>query len=73
MIDVNPFGMSANLCVEAHLRELIEQGFEVTVVNDATAGPRHSESGGGYASALINFGLIANGVLTTTEGVKAMG
>ena len=25
-------GMSANLCVEAHLRELLEQGFEVAVV-----------------------------------------
>ncbi len=30
-------GMSANLCVENHLRELIEQGFDVTVVKDATA------------------------------------
>ena len=28
-------GLSANLCVEAHLRELLEQGFEVTVVKDA--------------------------------------
>ncbi len=24
-------GMSANLCVEAHMRELLEQGFKVTV------------------------------------------
>ena len=31
-------GMSANLCVESHLRELLEQGFEVAVVKDATAG-----------------------------------
>ena len=30
-------GMSANLCVESHLRELIENGFEVSVVKDATA------------------------------------
>jgi nicotinamidase-related amidase len=30
-------GMSANLCVESHMRELIEQGFKVTVVSDATA------------------------------------
>ena len=28
-------GMSANLCVEAHLRELLEQGFEVAVVKAA--------------------------------------
>ena len=27
-------GMSANLCTEAHLRELLEQGFEVAVVAD---------------------------------------
>jgi len=30
-------GMSANLCTEAHMQELIEQGFEVAVVKDATA------------------------------------
>jgi nicotinamidase-related amidase len=30
--------MSANRCVEAHLRELTEQGVEVAVVKDATAG-----------------------------------
>jgi len=30
-------GMSANLCTEAHMRELIEDGFDVTVVKDGTA------------------------------------
>lgn len=30
-------GMSANLCVEAHLRDLLENGFEVAVALDATA------------------------------------
>ena len=29
--------MSANLCVESHRRERLEQGFEVAVVKDATA------------------------------------
>ncbi len=66
-------GMSANLCVEAHLRELLEQGFEVTVVKDATAGARHPELGDGYKSALVNFGYIANAVLSTDEVEKAMG
>jgi len=65
-------GMSANLCVEAHLRELIEQGFEVTVVKDATAGARHPELGDGYEAALINFGYIASGVLSTDEAVEAI-
>ena len=65
-------GMSANLCVEAHLRELLEQGFEVIVVKDATAGARHPELGDGYQSALSNFGYIANGVITTEEAVQGM-
>ncbi|HXI04025.1 MAG TPA: cysteine hydrolase [Candidatus Saccharimonadales bacterium] len=65
-------GMSANLCVEAHLRELIEQGFEVAVVKDATAGARHPELGDGYQAALVNFGYMASAVLSTDEAVKAM-
>lgn len=65
-------GMSANLCVEAHLRELLEQGFEVAVVRDATAGARHPELGDGYKSALVNYGYMANAVLTTDDAVKAM-
>ena len=66
-------GMSANLCVEAHLREFLEQGFEVTVVKDATAGARHPELGDGYKAALINFVYIANAVLSADEVEKAMG
>ena len=66
-------GMSANLCVEAHMRELLEQGFEVAVVKDATAGARHPELGDGYKAALVNFGYIANAVLSTDEVEKAYG
>ena len=65
-------GMSANLCVEAHMRELIEQGFEVAVVKDATAGARHPELGDGYKAAVTNFGYIANEVVSTDEIVKNM-
>ena len=65
-------GMLANLCVESHLRELLEQGFEVAVVKDATAGPRHPEIGDGYKAAVINYGFLANAVLTTDDAVKAM-
>jgi nicotinamidase-related amidase len=65
-------GMSANLCVEAHMRELTENGFEVTVVKDATAAAQHPELGDGYAAALINFGYIASGVVTTDEAVAAL-
>jgi len=59
-------GMSANLCVESHLRELLEQGFEVAVVKDATAAAQIPD-GDGYAAALVNFRFIANAVWTTEE------
>lgn len=62
-------GMSANLCVEAHLRELLEMGFEVAVVSDGTAAAKLPE-GDGYLAALINFRFIANALWTTEETVK---
>jgi nicotinamidase-related amidase len=65
-------GMSANLCVEAHMRQLTEDGFEVAVVKDATAAAQHPEIGDGYAAALINFGYIASQVLTTEEAVAEL-
>ncbi len=64
-------GMSANLCVESHMREMIERGFEVAVVKDATAAAQVPE-GDGYAAALVNFRFIANDVLDTKEAVTAM-
>ena len=62
-------GMSANLCTESHLRELLEQGFEVAVVKDATAAAVVPD-GDGYQAALINFRFIANAVWTTDEAVQ---
>ena len=64
-------GMSANLCTEAHMRELMEQGFEVAVVKDATAAAI-VEEGDGYQAALVNFRFIANTVWTTDEAVEAI-
>lgn len=62
-------GMASNLCVESHLREFIERGFEVVVVRDAVAGPKLPD-GDGYSSALVNFRYIANAVMTTDEVLK---
>jgi nicotinamidase-related amidase len=62
-------GMSANLCVESHMREFLEQGFEVAVVRDATAGAKVPE-GDGYLAALINFRMMANAVWTTEDAVQ---
>lgn len=64
-------GMSANLCVESHMRALLETGFEVAVVTDATAGAIIPE-GDGYLSALINFRMIANAVWSTNEAIEKM-
>jgi nicotinamidase-related amidase len=65
-------GMLANMCVESHLRELLEQGFEVAVVKDATAGPRHPLWGDGYQAAMINYQFLAHAVWSTEEAVGRM-
>jgi nicotinamidase-related amidase len=65
-------GMLANMCVESHLRELLEQGFEVAVVKDATAGPRHPVWGDGYQAAIVNYRFLAHSVPSTDEAVAAM-
>ncbi len=65
-------GMLANMCVESHLRDLLENGFEVAVVRDATAGPRHPTRGDGYQAALVNYAFLAHAVVSTDEIVGAM-
>jgi nicotinamidase-related amidase len=64
-------GMSVNLCRESHLRELLEQGFEVAVIRDATAAANVPE-GDGYRSALVNFRFLANARITTKEAAEHM-
>jgi nicotinamidase-related amidase len=64
-------GMSANLCTESHMRELLEQGFEVAVVKDATAAAI-LEEGDGYQSALVNFRFLANAVWTTQQALDSI-
>ena len=64
-------GMSANLCVQAHMHELLEQGFEVAVIKDATAAAQIPE-GDGYMAALINFRFMANALWTTDEAVRRL-
>ncbi len=54
------------------MREFLEQGYEVAVVKDATAAAQTPELGDGYASALTNYGFMANAVWTTEEAVKKM-
>ena len=61
-------GMSANLCVESHTRDAIENGFDVIIIADATAGA------GPYAkkAALINYEFIAHEVTTTDDIINRL-
>ena len=61
--------MSANLCTQAHLYELLELGYEVAVVRDATAGAKVPE-GDDHLAAIINFRMVANGVWWTDDAVE---
>lgn len=62
-------GMAANLCMESHLRHLLEEGFEVAVVRDATASARVA-AGDGYLAALTNYSFLAHAVWMTEEAVS---
>lgn len=55
--------------MESHLRHLLEEGFEVAVVGDATASARVA-AGDGYLAALTNFNFIANALWPTEEAVR---
>lgn len=59
-------GMLANMCVESHMRDLLESGMEVAVVRDAVAAPKLPD-GDGYFAAIINYRFMANGLWTTAE------
>ena len=62
-------GPVGNLCVEAHMRDFIENGFEVAMVRDATGGAINEE-GSGYEAALVNWRFMAHALWTTDEAVR---
>lgn len=47
-------GMNTNLCVDSHMRELVEQGFKVYIVSDATAAPGKDA----FNAGIVNFGFV---------------
>jgi Amidases related to nicotinamidase len=61
-------GMSANLCVESHLRDAVENGFEVATVTDATAAAGEDA----LEAALTNFNFIAHETITTDEATDRL-
>jgi nicotinamidase-related amidase len=64
-------GPAGNLCVEAHFRDLLEQGFEVAMIRDAIGGTMNEE-GDGVQAALVNFRFMAHALWTTQEAVRFM-
>lgn len=64
-------GPVANICLESHMRDLIEAGFEVAMVRDAVAGAVNEE-GDGYAAAMVNWRFMANALWTTEETIAKM-
>jgi len=61
-------GMSANLCVESHLRDAVENGFEVLTVTDATAAAGEEA----LQAALTNYGFIAHETAETDAVVERL-
>jgi nicotinamidase-related amidase len=64
-------GPVGNICLESHMRDIIEAGLEVAMVRDAVAGGVNEE-GDGYLAAMVNWRFMANAVWTTEEAVKLM-
>ena len=61
-------GMAANMCVESHARDAIENGFDVIIVADATA----AAGADALKAAHINYEFLAHEVVTTDEIIKRL-
>jgi len=62
------YGMSANMCIESHARDAIENGFDLIIVADATA----AAGDAAYEAALTNFEFLAHEVVTTEQIMKRL-
>ena len=61
-------GMAANLCTDSHMRELVENGFNVVMIQDAVGAPGEAA----YQAAVTNYSLIANAVISTEEALELL-
>ncbi|PTB43754.1 hypothetical protein M441DRAFT_133181 [Trichoderma asperellum CBS 433.97] len=64
-------GPVGNLCLENHMRDLLEAGFEIAMVRDAIAAGQNEE-GDAYQAAMVNFRFMSNALWTTEDTVKRM-
>jgi Amidases related to nicotinamidase len=59
-------GVLSNICVESHMRDLIENGFETAVVYDATATISERD----FQAAFTNYKAFASAVWATREAIS---
>ena len=64
-------GPVGNICLESHMRDIVEAGIEVAMVRDAIAAGVNDE-GDGYAAAMVNYRFMANAMWTTEHAVQKM-
>ena len=62
------YGMSANMCIESHARDAVENGFDLIIVADATA----AAGDAAYAAALTNFEFLAHEVVTAEQIMRRL-
>jgi nicotinamidase-related amidase len=62
------YGMSANMCIESHARDAIENGFDLIIVADATA----AAGDAAYEAALTNYEFLAHEVVTADQIIKRL-
>ncbi|MFD0825972.1 isochorismatase family protein [Neobacillus sp. M.A.Huq-85] len=59
-------GVLSNICVESHMRDLIENGFETAIVYDATATISERD----FQAAVTNYKAFASATWTTQEAIS---
>lgn len=64
-------GPAGNICLESHMRDLVEAGFEIAMVID-TAGAASNEMGDGYTGMMVTWKFIANSLWTTEQAVARL-
>ncbi|UOQ44868.1 cysteine hydrolase [Halobacillus salinarum] len=61
-------GVLSNVCVESHMRDLIENGFQTAVVYDATATISERD----FQAAVTNYHAFSSGTWTTQQAIHFM-
>jgi len=61
-------GILANVCAASHARDVIENGFDVVIVADATV----ATCDAAYKSAIASFEFLAHEVVTTKQIIKCI-